>query len=196
ERLWVKNCVAIGLSGGFVEPLESTGLVITQLELEILASILDARHYDDFGIQRFNMHLQKVCDDIRQFIIAHYCLTEREDTEFWKAVKYETVIPDDLAARFEVFRYLLPTVATKGLEEWWFFRDISWFSVLLGMNFDFRAEHVPEELLSKAEDIIRGKRLVVNGFLAGHPAHYHYLKRALQPQAGATAGRERGCSLG
>jgi hypothetical protein len=196
ERIWVKNCIAIGLSGGFVEPLESTGLVITQLELEILASILDARYYDDFGVQRFNIHLQKVCDDIRQFIIAHYCLTGREDTAFWKSVKYDTVIPEDLAARLEIFRYLLPTWATKGLEEWWFFRDISWFSVLLGMNFDFQTQPAGDELLSKAEGILRGKRLVMNGFSAGHLAHYDYLKRAYQFDGRTAPVMERGCSLG
>jgi len=194
DGIWVKNCVAIGLSSGFVEPLESTGLVITQVEIEILASILDARYYDDFGIQRFNIHMQKICDDIKQFIVAHYCLTKRDDTAFWKSVKYDTVIPEDLAARLEVFRELLPTAATKGLEEWWFFRDISWFSVLLGMNFDFHVEHVGDELLKKAEDILRGKSLVINSFSARHPLHYDFLKYgAYQPHSLARAVME--CSL-
>jgi hypothetical protein len=196
DSIWVKNCVAIGLSGGFVEPLESTGLVITQVELEILASVLDARYYDEFGIRRFNMHMQKICDDIKQFIVAHYCLTKRDDTAFWKSVKYDTIIPEDLAARLEVFRELLPTVATKGLEESWFFRDISWFSVLLGMNFDFHVEHVGDELLKKAQDILRGKSLVMNSFSAGYPVHYDFLKHgAYQPHGQAREVMEWGCSL-
>jgi hypothetical protein len=176
--------------------LESTGLVITQVELEILASVLDARYYDEFGIRRFNMHMQKICDDIKQFIVAHYCLTKRDDTAFWKSVKYDTIIPEDLAARLEVFRELLPTVATKGLEESWFFRDISWFSVLLGMNFDFHVEHVGDELLKKAQDILRGKSLVMNSFSAGYPVHYDFLKHgAYQPHGQAREVMEWGCSL-
>jgi 2-polyprenyl-6-methoxyphenol hydroxylase-like FAD-dependent oxidoreductase len=195
ERMWVKNCVAIGLSGGFVEPLESTGLLITQSEVEILASVLDARYYDDFGIHRFNMHMQKICDDIRQFIVAHYCLTEREDTAFWKSVKYDTIIPEDVAARLEIFRELLPTAATKGLEEIWFFRDISWFSVLLGMNFDFHVEHVGDRLLKKAEDILRGKSLVMNSFSASYPVHYDFIKyNAYEPHGLARAATGE-CSL-
>src|SRR5919202_341952 len=79
-------------SGGFIEPLESTGLAIVQMGVEMLASMLDARYFDERMPQRYDAHLEKFYRDIMQFIIAHYALTNREDTAFWRAVKHDTVI--------------------------------------------------------------------------------------------------------
>lgn len=176
--LWSKNCVAIGLSGGFIEPLESTGLAITQMGVEMLASMLDARYYNDIIIDRYNQQLNKFYTDIMEFIIAHYCFTDREDTGFWRAVKYNTVIPETLAARLEVFRALLPTSATKGMSEAWMFRDISWFSVLLGMHFPFNNTSAPDNhLLGQAEKIIDEKRQRTAKMMKELPNHYQYLKQ-------------------
>lgn len=179
KNLWVKNCVSIGLAGSFVEPLESTGLAITQVGLELLASILDARCYDHSMQARYNMHLQKFCDDIKQFIIAHYFLTQREDTPFWRAVKHETKVPDDLAVRLEAFRSLLPTDSTKGTEEWWFFRDISWFSVLLGMNFSFAPPQLEDFLTEKAKAIASKRLQTVQQHAKNMPSHFAYLQDRL-----------------
>jgi tryptophan halogenase len=179
KNLWLKNCVPIGLAGSFVEPLESTGLAITQVGLELLTSILDARCYDEAMRDRYNMHLQKFCDDIKQFIIAHYCLTQREDTPFWRAVKYDTKIPDDLAARLEVFQKLLPTDSTKGIEEWWFFKDISWFSVLLGMNFSFDLPQLENSLLETAKSIGNKRLHTAQQYVNNLPSHFEYLKKRL-----------------
>lgn len=176
QNLWVKNCVAIGLAGSFVEPLESTGLAITQVGLELLASILDARCYDDFMVQRYNMHLQKFCDDIKQFITAHYCFTNREDTPFWRHVKHDTQIQEDLAARLEIFQQHLPSVSTKGVEEWWFFRDISWFSVLLGMNFPFKTPVVEDHLLEKATVLLAQKLQKIEAVMKKPQTHFEYLR--------------------
>jgi len=181
--MWVSNCVAVGLAGGFIEPLESTGLAITQMGIEMLASVLDARYFDDFVVMRYNAHLEKFCTDIFQFIISHYCFTKREDTPFWRAVKRETRIPEDLAARLEIFRRHLPSVATKGLSEVWMFRDISWFSVLLGMDFTFDTPDVPRDLLLKACDIRARKARTVQEMSPKIPGHYQYLRDNLYAPA-------------
>jgi tryptophan halogenase len=176
ENVWVKNCVAIGLAGSFIEPLESTGLAITQLGLEILASVLDARYYNDFTVRRYNMHIQKLCDDIMHFIVSHYCFTNRQDTPFWRAVKHETKIPEELAERLDVFRRLLPTEGTKGIAEVWFFRDVSWFSVLLGMNFPFEIPNLSSVLVQKGMDLLARKREEVQKLSAKVPGHVEFLK--------------------
>jgi len=180
--LWVRNCVAVGLAGGFIEPLESTGLAITQMGIEMLASVLDARYFDDFIVLRYNAHLEKFCADILQFITSHYCFTRREDTPFWRAVKHETQIPDDLRARHEIFQRYLPSVATKGLSEAWMFRDISWFSVLLGMDFPFDPQDVPAELLLRAGEIRERKARIVREMSLKIPGHYEYLRENLYTQ--------------
>jgi hypothetical protein len=176
RELWVKNCVAIGLAGGFIEPLESTGLAITQTGIEVLASILDARCYDGFMTLRYNSHLEKFCTDVMHFIIAHYAFTNREDTPFWRTVRHESRIPEYLQARLDVFRKHLPTVSTKGMHEAWFFRDVSWFSVLLGMNFQFDTPVVHAGSLDKMRVIQERKRQSVAEWASKTPGHFEHLR--------------------
>jgi hypothetical protein len=176
DQLWVKNCVAIGLSGGFIEPLESTGLAITQIGIEMLVSMLDARYYDPGMVARYNGHLEKFCTDIMHFIIAHYAFTNREDTAFWQAVRHETELPPELQARLEVFRRHLPTTSTKGMSEVWMFRDISWFSVLLGMNFDFNTPTVDETALNTARRVREATERRATELSQKLPSHFVYLR--------------------
>lgn len=181
QRLWVQNCVAVGLSGGFIEPLESTGLAITQLGVEMLASMLDTHHFDTTMAVRYNGYLEKFYRDVLQFIIAHYHGSRREDTAFWRAVRHETVVPDDLRARLEVFQRYLPTSSTKGTSEVWMFRDLSWFSVLLGMNFPFEAEPLDEASLTSLERVWKHKQDARANLLARLPNHYEYLRDKVYP---------------
>lgn len=178
-RTWVRNCVAVGLSGGFIEPLESTGLAITQMGIEMVASMLDARFYDEPSIARYNGHMDKFYTDIMHFIIAHYLLSSREDSDFWRAVRHDAFVPDTLQQRLEVFRRLLPTSATKGTAEVFMFRDISWFAVLLGMNFRFAPEPVDQRLVSASQAIAARKRASVQEGLVKLPNHYRYLKEVI-----------------
>ncbi len=91
ERAWVKNCVALGLSYGFLEPLESTGLSLTQSAIFDLVSALTA---GGTSIERaiFNENQKQKFDRTRDFILAHFVLTQREDTPYWKHVKYSNMI--------------------------------------------------------------------------------------------------------
>jgi tryptophan halogenase len=185
-HLWIKNCVAIGLAGGFVEPLESSGLAITQVGIELLASILDARYYDPPAIERYNLALDKCYADVIHFIIAHYCLTRREDTPYWAAVKHEALVPPELVARLEVFQRYLPTTDTKGLREGtWAFRDLSWFCVLLGMNFPFHIPKLPERAMEEGARLAREKRRLVEEMSAKLPEHYRFLESRVYGRAKA-----------
>jgi tryptophan halogenase len=179
-NLWAKNCVAIGLSGGFVEPLESSGLAITQVGIEWLAAMLDARYYDERIVNRYNMHLDKFYLDIIHFITAHYAFTSREDSPYWKAVKNDTQIEPALQQRLDVFRRLLPTGGTKGTRETGTaFRDLSWFCVLLGMNFKFDVPKVSEAILAAADGIAREKRKKTKELMAQVPTHFGHLSSAI-----------------
>ena len=179
EAHWVRNCVAVGLSEGFIEPLESTGLAITQLGIEILASMLDARFYDEAMRRRYNGHLEKFYENIFHFIVAHYCLTRRSDTPFWRSVRDDTEIPDALAARLEVFRRHLPSVATKGTSEVWAFRDLSWFCVLAGMGFEFADQSPTPVALAAAEVLKEQRRAELQKLTASATSHYRYLRERI-----------------
>ena len=175
-RSWIGNCIAVGLAGGFIEPLESTGLAITQTGIELAGSMIDARCYDARAVDRYNALMTKFYEDILHFIIVHYWLTRRRDTPFWRTVAEETHVPDALAARLEVFRRLLPTGATRGTNELFMFRDISWFAVLLGMDFDFAPSPVSEKMQIAARMVQRRKAELVREQERRLLHHYHFLR--------------------
>jgi tryptophan halogenase len=131
RHTWVKNCVAIGLSSGFLEPLESTALQFVYASASLLATSVADRNVNAGSIAAFNRAITYMMEEARDFIAAHYVLTSREDTPFWRAVKYETVIPDSLADRLANSRQSYPNRPWNGI----IFQENSWMTVLLGMNY-------------------------------------------------------------
>ncbi|WP_246128513.1 tryptophan halogenase family protein [Pleionea sediminis] len=107
---WMKNCVAIGLSGGFIEPLESTGLYLSDLGTVMLAEYFP---YSDDDMEsmsfRYNRILSNRFYEVLDFINMHYCLTQRTDTEFWKTVQQPEHINDRLKAKFEYWKVKPPS---------------------------------------------------------------------------------------
>lgn len=85
RNTWIGNCVAIGLSGGFIEPLESTGLHMIHLGVSLLATHLAGDDGGDELRESYNEKMRGFYQDLKQFIVLHYCLSDREDSEFWRA---------------------------------------------------------------------------------------------------------------
>jgi tryptophan halogenase len=109
EKCWVRNCIAIGLAGNFIEPLESTGLYLSDL-----ATVLLAEHFpyrDDMtALQyRFNRIMANRFYEILDFINMHYCLTERSDTAFWREVRAASRINERLQAKLDYWRIKPPS---------------------------------------------------------------------------------------
>jgi tryptophan halogenase len=109
EKAWAGNCIAIGLAGGFIEPLESTGLYLSHL-----ASVMLAEHFPHTGDMaplafRFNRIMANRFYEILDFINMHYCLTRRTDTEFWREVQRPQRITDRLKAKLEYWRTKPPS---------------------------------------------------------------------------------------
>jgi hypothetical protein len=137
QRTWVKNCVAIGLSSGFIEPLESTGLYIAQYQVERLVySLLSCSTVINAPtVAMHNKGVSNLMQSIRDFLVCHYAFTARDDTEYWRTVREETTIPDTLVAILnssfgEVEQYAR-SVAPHGSFDWQF----GWQAILLGMNY-------------------------------------------------------------
>jgi tryptophan halogenase len=109
ERQWTGNCVAVGLSGGFIEPLESTGLYLGQIAAEALAEYFP--YTDDMAplAFRFNRVMANRFYEILDFINMHYCLTRRRDTEFWREVRRPERINDRLRAKLDYWRIKPPS---------------------------------------------------------------------------------------
>ncbi len=111
QKAWFKNCIAIGLSGGFMEPLESTGLYLNELAAELLAEHFP--HGDDMEPMafRFNRILENRYYEILDFINMHYCLSRRKDTRFWREVSRPERINNRLSAKLDYWRVKPPTAS-------------------------------------------------------------------------------------
>lgn len=157
-RTFEKNCVAIGLSSGFLEPIESTAIHLIQSHLLRLLSLFPSKQFNPADIEEYNKQTQQEYEDIRDFIIAHYKITNREDTPFWKYCK-NMEIPDRLQKRLELFKS--SGRFFKFGEE--LFREESWVQVLLGqgfkMNPDPMADLIPDDdimnFLDDIKDVIK-----------------------------------------
>ncbi len=135
-RAWEKNCVAIGLSGGFLEPLESTGIHSIQAGLFLLLDLFPDRGFDPALAARYNRHMTALFEEFRDFIAMHYVLTRREDTPFWQANRRHERIPESLTALLDLWRQKVP--GPNDLDsKFEIFRVSNWTHILAGM------EHLP-----------------------------------------------------
>lgn len=102
EHFWVNNCVAIGLAAGFLEPLESTGIYLAQKSVERLLDYFPDLGFEPELIARYNQRVAKEYDEARDFIVLHYLLNQRQNSEFWRAAR-ELPPPDSLAATLALY---------------------------------------------------------------------------------------------
>jgi len=109
EQVWYKNCIAIGLAGGFIEPLESTGLYLSDLATVMLAEHFPRdNNYEPLAF-RVNRIMTNRFYEILDFINMHYCLTRRTDTAFWREVGKAERITDRLKAKLDYWRIKPPS---------------------------------------------------------------------------------------
>ncbi|MBQ1497579.1 MAG: tryptophan 7-halogenase [Sphingomonas sp.] len=127
NRMWVKNCVALGLAGGFLEPLESTSIWLIQSGLSRFLTMFPDRDFNQADIDRYNRIMTTDYEEIRDFLVLHYHATERTDSPFWDYCR-TMAIPERLAEKMRVFRS--HGRAFRENEE--LFNDTSWFAVMLG----------------------------------------------------------------
>lgn len=111
RRSWVNNCLAVGLAGGFVEPLESTSIHFVQMSIRWFLDNFPDRNCSLPLRDSFNNLVQELYDEIRDFIVMHYHTSNREDTEFWRSMRSEITVPDGLKAKLERFRGKLPSIS-------------------------------------------------------------------------------------
>jgi len=119
HQLWKANCVAIGLSGGFIEPLESTGLYLSDLGAVLLAEHWPAnKEAVQNRANRYNRLMANRYYEILDFINMHYCLTKRNDTAFWREVQKPERINPRLQAKLAMWKTKPPTA--HDFEDQWF----------------------------------------------------------------------------
>lgn len=112
RKAWAGNCIAIGLSGGFIEPLESTGLYLSDLAAVMFAEHFPNKHDDMEALAyRFNRIISNRYYEVLDFINMHYCLSKRTDTAFWREVQKPERITERLKAKLAYWKIKSPSMA-------------------------------------------------------------------------------------
>jgi tryptophan halogenase len=133
QRSWVKNCLAVGLSGGFVEPLESTSIHLIQVAIRRFIDFMPDQDCAPPLVDRYNETTRQMFEDIRDFIAMHYAVSNL-DTPFWQAARSPEIVPDGVRERLALWRHKLPSPLDLDVENP-LFSEWSYVHVLFGKHF-------------------------------------------------------------
>ncbi len=171
-RHWKKNCIALGLASGFVEPLESTSIHLIQRGLIHLLQMFPHQGIAPSDIDEFNRQTAFEIEHIRDFIVLHYHVTRRDDSAFWRHCR-NMEIPDSLAHRIALFRESgrVFKVSTE------LFAENSWTQVMLGQGVEPEQYHPVVDMLGDDElrRFLDEIRQGVAQTVARLPAHADYV---------------------
>lgn len=145
RRSWVRNCVAIGLSSGFVEPLESTGIFFIQHGIEQLVKHFPGQVPDPELVRGYNESVARCLDGVREFLVLHYKAAARDDTPYWKAAG-ERQVPEGMAERLRLWDSRLPSESSV-YPYYHGFEPYSYNVMLLGLGRPPARPHPALELL-------------------------------------------------
>ncbi|MFN3862786.1 MAG: tryptophan halogenase family protein [Erythrobacter sp.] len=174
SAFWVHNCAAIGLSSGFLEPLESTSIHLIQSHVSRLIQLFPRAGGAAAERAEYNRRCAAEFAQIRDFLILHYHQTDREDTEFWRYCKHMDV-PDSLAHK----RALFAASGRVGRDADDLFKEASWVQVMLGQgivpeDYDPMADQMSQAQLG---EFLASLRAIIERSVAGLPTHADYLAR-------------------
>jgi tryptophan 7-halogenase len=172
RKFWNKNCIALGLASGFLEPLESTSIHLIQSGITQLAAIFPDRSFDPHDAAEYNRLQIGEYDKVRDFIILHYHATTRDDTPLWRYCR-SMDIPDTLKYRVDLFRHS-GRVAFEAQE---LFVEPNWLSVFVGQGvwprrYDPLADVVPFDAIKQEMQRLRA---LIRQTADAMPAHSAFI---------------------
>lgn len=161
DKVWIKNCCAIGLSGSFVEPLEATSIGTTiQQSFMLMHKLIN---YDEKVINSYNKSFHDIMENIRDFIVLHY-ITQKKNTKFWTDIA-ELKIPESLQNRLDLWKNKMPIDEDfKDLSDYILFKGTNHAIVMDGLDlFDRNAIRIEFEschdyIKNAAADIIKERK--------------------------------------
>ena len=180
KQFWKKNCVAVGMSAGFVEPLEATAIMLVELSARYIAENLPAdASLLPIAEKRFNQQMQYRWQRIIDFLKLHYMLTKRPEP-YWQAHVAEASIPESLKEDLAIWSYRGPTSQDfdSAIE---LFPAASYQYVLYGMGFnpDFSKQSHLYRQHQQAEQIIKRNQQLTQQMLQTLPPHRDYIEKWL-----------------
>lgn len=173
-KAWNKNCVALGLASGFVEPLESTSIHLIMTGATRLMQLFPFGGVTASLAEQYNELTRVEIEKIRDFIVLHYHVTERDDTPFWRYCR-DMEIPETLAHRIALFRENAQAYQADGE----LFRVDSWAQVMLGQGIFPQSYHHLARTMSDAEleRFLNGLRSSIAQAVAKMPPHQEFVDR-------------------
>jgi len=174
KKSWNKNCIAIGLASGFLEPLESTSIHMIMTAVTRLLQLFPDGEIKQSSVDEYNMQAESEFVRIRDFIILHYKATERDDSPFWRYCK-DMEIPDDLKHRMTIFKESGKAFQVEGE----LFRLDSWTQVMLGQGLFPSSYHPIVELMPVQElkNFLNSVAGDVNKNIAMLPRHQDFINQ-------------------
>ncbi len=172
QRCWEKNCVALGLAGSFIEPLESTTIHLIQRGIVHLLQLFP-QAVTQSVVDQYNATLDSELQHVRDFVVLHYCLTNRRDTPYWEYVA-NMPLPPTLQHRIDLFRDSGTVVRVPNE----LFAENSWIQVMMGQGVVPRRYHPTADVMSRP-DLVRfldDIRSYTRGTVANLPAHMDYIR--------------------
>ena len=172
-KSWSRNCVAIGLASGFIEPLESTSIHLISSSIIRLMRMIPISGINKCDVDEYNRQSLNELNDVRDFVALHYKATNRSDSAFWRYCKSMDV-PETLSRRIEIYRDSARIFWSS--EE--LFTANSWNQVMLGQGILPGAYHPVADLMSDEElhKYLAGYRQSILNFVQTLPSHAEFLK--------------------
>lgn len=173
---WKNNVVAIGLSGGFVEPLEATGINWIVTAAGHLTEHIGRGYYDAQVIDSYNNGMTNYVQDVQDFIDVHYKLSSRRDSKLWQHHTMRGHHPR-LMERLRTYKEYMPTRWNRLTNLPWAFNEISWIDILNGYKFEYdKLENVSPEVIAGVEKEMRRQKLLREGRMKNCKSQVQLLK--------------------
>ncbi|RZJ13715.1 MAG: tryptophan 7-halogenase [Rubrivivax sp.] len=186
QKVWHRNCIAIGLSSGFIEPLESTSIHLIQRSAIRLMQLFPSNGINAADVSEFNLQCERELMHIRDFIILHYTVTDRSDTALWNHVR-TMELPATLRHRIELFQESARVFRSS--DE--LFAENSWVQVMMGQGLMPQSYHPVADLMGRTElgQFLDDIQVRVSRTVAGLPQHQAYVEQLCAPYRQAIAER-------
>ncbi|WP_185976644.1 tryptophan halogenase family protein [Catenovulum sediminis] len=135
RQFWQGNCVSVGLSSGFIEPLESTGIYLIEAAVRLWCEHANFEWSNPVLQKRYNQLFAAIYDDLKDFIVLHYALTDRDDSAFWRDAQNVLIRCPELSEKLSLWQHKVPQSS-----DFWdvgsqLFNEINYRFVLYGMGY-------------------------------------------------------------
>ena len=174
KKIWHKNCVAIGLSAGFLEPLESTSIYLIQAGISRLLALFPDQEFNDIESDEYNTLMSREFEQVRDFLILHYIANERHGEPFWDYVRNMS-IPESLQRKIDLFKHRGRFFRYDGD----LFSETSWVAVFFGQNiipaaYNPLVDGLPERGIEQALASLKSE---IDQNIPRMPSHDEFLSR-------------------